>query len=317
LISGAPALCRYGNQKGVDRSISGKPPACPSVPDGLFLSFPGNFPKTIFYDAMAKPNDTRQTNSSGLIALIADRSFYVLGVILFMIVWQIASALKLFGADFSEAFSPLAAILALVEMVKNGELIHHALPSLRRVLLGLSLAVVVALPIGVLVGYFKRVEQLTYVVFQFMRMISPLAWMPIAIIIFGVGDVSVVFLLWLVAIWPLILNTSHGAGRVSPLWVNMAKTMGAMDIGILRKIIIPAAVPDMLTGLRLAVGVSWIILVPAEMLGVPDGLGYFILDTRDRFRYDQLMATIMAIGMIGYLLDSVNRWLINKFSWKN
>jgi len=266
---------------------------------------------------MAKPNDTRQTNSSGLIALIADRSFYVLGVILFMIVWQIASALKLFGADFSEAFSPLAAILALVEMVKNGELIHHALPSLRRVLLGLSLAVVVALPIGVLVGYFKRVEQLTYVAFQFMRMISPLAWMPIAIIIFGVGDVSVVFLLWLVAIWPLILNTSHGAGRVSPLWVNMAKTMGAMDIGILRKIIIPAAVPDMLTGLRLAVGVSWIILVPAEMLGVPDGLGYFILDTRDRFRYDQLMATIMAIGMIGYLLDSVNRWLINKFSWKN
>lgn len=92
--------------------------------------------------------------------------------------------------------------------------------------------------------------------------------------------------------------------------------MGAKDSGILRKVIIPAAVPDMLTGLRLAVGVSWIILVPAEMLGVPDGLGYFILDTRDRFRYDQLMATIMAIGMIGYLLDSANRWLIHKFSWK-
>ncbi|NTU87169.1 MAG: ABC transporter permease [Chlorobiaceae bacterium] len=266
---------------------------------------------------MAKQNDTRQKNSSGFMALVADRSFYVLGVILFMIVWQIAASLRLFGADFSEAFSPLAAIRALIEMIKNGELIHHALPSLRRVLLGLSLAVVVALPIGVLVGYFKRVEQLTYVVFQFMRMISPLAWMPIAIIIFGVGDVSVVFLLWLVAIWPLILNTSHGAGRVSPLWVNMAKTMGAMDMGILRKVVIPAAVPDMLTGLRLAVGVSWIILVPAEMLGVPDGLGYFILDTRDRFRYDQLMATIMAIGMIGYLLDSANRWLIHKFSWKN
>ncbi len=249
-------------------------------------------------------------------AFLAERGFYVLGVLLFLVVWQAASMLKLFGSDFSEAFSPWAAALALIEMARNGDITRHAIPSLRRVLVSLAFAILVALPVGVLVGYFKRLEQLTYVVFQFMRMISPLAWMPIAIIMFGVGDVSVTFLLWLVAIWPLILNTAHGAGRVSPLWLNMAKTMGAMDAGILRKIIIPAAIPDMLTGLRLAVGVSWIILVPAEMLGVPDGLGYFILDTRDRFRYDQLMATIVVIGAIGYLLDSVNRWLISKYSWK-
>jgi NitT/TauT family transport system permease protein len=255
-------------------------------------------------------------NAAGFQGKMLDRIFYVTGVLLFLIVWQLASMFKLFGPDFSDSFSPVAAFSALFEMIKSGELLHHAIPSIRRVLTSLSLAVVVALPIGVLVGYFKRVEQLTYVAFQFMRMISPLAWMPIAIIIFGVGDVSVTFLLWLVAIWPLILNTSHGAGRVSPLWVNMSRTMGAKDVGILRKVIIPAAVPDMLTGLRLAVGVSWIILVPAEMLGVPDGLGYFILDTRDRFRYDELMATIMVIGAIGYLLDSANRWLIRKFAWK-
>lgn len=249
-------------------------------------------------------------------AFLADRSFYVLGVFLFLVIWQAASMLKLFGNDFSEAFSPLSAFLALIEMAKNGDIVHHTIPSLRRVLVSLFMAIIFALPVGVLVGYFRRLEQLTYVPFQFMRMISPLAWMPIAIIMFGVGDVSVTFLLWLVAIWPLILNTVHGAGRVSPLWLNMAKTMGAGDKGILTKIIIPAAIPDMLTGLRLAVGVSWIILVPAEMLGVPDGLGYFILDTRDRFRYDQLMATIFIIGLIGYLLDSANRWLISKFAWK-
>lgn len=254
--------------------------------------------------------------AAGLQGKLVDRAFNVLGVLLFLAVWQSASMLNLFGPDFSASFSPVAAFSALGEMIRSGELLHHSIPSIRRVLTSLFLAIIVALPVGVLVGYFKRVEQLTYVVFQFMRMISPLAWMPIAIIIFGVGDVSVTFLLWLVAIWPLILNTSHGAGRVSPLWVNMSRTMGAGDSGILRKVIIPAAVPDMLTGLRLAVGVSWIILVPAEMLGVPDGLGYFILDTRDRFRYDQLMATIMVIGAIGYLLDSVNRWLIRKFAWK-
>ncbi len=252
----------------------------------------------------------------GLMASLSDRVFYISGVVLFLLFWQVASMLNLFGEDFSEAFSPIAAMLALVEMARDGDIVHHTLPSLRRVLVSLSLAIVFALPVGVIVGYFKRAEQMTYIVFQFMRMISPLAWMPIAIIMFGVGDLSVTFLLWLVAIWPLILNTAHGAGRVSPLWLNMAKTMGANDQGILQKIIIPAAIPDMLTGLRLAVGVSWIILVPAEMLGVPDGLGYFILDTRDRFRYDQLMATIVIIGSIGYLLDSMNRWLINKFAWK-
>ena len=266
---------------------------------------------------MGDQKGNKQLTGTGKIrAFLVDRGFYFLGVLLFLGVWQAASMLEFFGSEFSEAFSPWAAALALVEMGQNGDIVRHAVPSLRRVLVSLAFAMLIALPVGVLVGYFKRLEQLTYVVFQFMRMISPLAWMPIAIIIFGVGDLSVTFLLWLVAIWPLILNTSHGAGRVSPLWLNMAKTMGAMDAGILRKIIIPAAIPDMLTGLRLAVGVSWIILVPAEMLGVPDGLGYFILDTRDRFRYDQLMATIVVIGVIGYLLDSVNRWLINKYSWK-
>lgn len=264
---------------------------------------------------MAEKQQSRSV-SSGAGRFLSDRLYYVLGVLLFLVIWQAASMLKLFGNDFSEAFSPLAAFLALIEMAKNGDIVHHAVPSLRRVLVSLAMAIVFALPVGVMVGYFKRLEQLTYVPFQFMRMISPLAWMPIAIIMFGVGDVSVTFLLWLVAIWPLILNTVHGAGRVSPLWLNMAKTMGAGDKGILTKIIIPAAIPDMLTGLRLAVGVSWIILVPAEMLGVPDGLGYFILDTRDRFRYDQLMATIFIIGAIGYMLDSANRWLISKFAWK-
>ncbi len=265
---------------------------------------------------MSTKKEKKQAGSGSAGAFLSDRLFYVLGVVLFLVVWQGASTFKLFGENFSEAFSPLAALLALVEMARNGDIVHHAIPSLRRVLVSLGLAVVVALPVGVLVGYFRRLEQLTYVPFQFMRMISPLAWMPVAIIMFGVGDVSVTFLLWLVAIWPLILNTVHGAGRVSPLWLNMARTMGAGDKGILTKIIIPAAIPDMLTGLRLAVGVSWIILVPAEMLGVPDGLGYFILDTRDRFRYDQLMATIFIIGLIGYLLDSANRWLISRFAWK-
>ncbi|MDZ7753561.1 MAG: ABC transporter permease [Gammaproteobacteria bacterium] len=245
-----------------------------------------------------------------------DSKYYFLGLFIILLIWQLVMGLGALGEDFSASFTPVATFKAFVEMVETGDLMHHTIPSLRRVAVGLGTAVIVAIPIGILIGYFKVLEQMTYIAFQFLRMVSPLAWMPIAIIIFGVGDKAVYFLLWLVAIWPLILNTAAGAGRVSQLWINMAKTMGATDRGIMWKIIIPAAIPDMLTGLRLAVGISWIILVPAEMLGVPDGLGYYILDTRDRFRYDQLMATIVTIGAIGYVLDTIMRMLIRRFAWK-
>lgn len=261
----------------------------------------------------------RQTKLSiirKVVNFLNDRKYYMVGVVIILLIWQIIFGLELLGENFSEAFSPWAAFLALVEMAQNGDLVRHAIPSLKRVAMGLGSAIVVAIPTGILIGYFPKLEQMTYIAFQFLRMISPLAWMPIAIIIFGVGTKSVVFLLWLVAIWPLILNTAYGAGRVSQLWINMSKTMGAGDMSILMKIIIPAAIPDMLTGLRLSLGISWIILVPAEMLGVPDGLGYYILDTRDRFRYDQLMATIIVIGAIGYLLDSLMRFLIKRYAWK-
>lgn len=247
---------------------------------------------------------------------VNEQKYPVIGVFIFIGIWQVLCALQAFGENFSEAFSPVATFRALLEMYKDGELCRHAVPSLKRIFFGLSLSILVAVPVGIVIGYFKKIERLTSVVFQFMRMVSPLAWMPIAIIIFGVGNKSVIFLLWLVAIWPLILNTAHGASRVNTLWIDMARTMGGRDFQIVRKIVIPASIPDMLNGLRLSLGISWIILVPAEMLGVSEGLGYFILDTRDRFRYDQLMATIFIIGCIGFVLDSINRWLIRKYSWK-
>tara|TARA_Y100000294_G_scaffold40119_1_gene36307 strand:+ start:1039 stop:1950 length:912 start_codon:yes stop_codon:yes gene_type:complete len=261
----------------------------------------------------------KQTKTSTLekiLGFFSDNKYYAIGMIILIAIWQLVTSLGLLGEDFAPMFAPSAAFLAFIEMAKSGDIVHHTLPSLKRVAIGLTYSVSFAIPVGILVGYFTKLEQMTYIAFQFLRMISPLAWMPVAIIIFGVGDKSVIFLLWLVAIWPLILNTAYGTSRVSQLWINMARTMGAFDWAILKKIIIPAAIPDMLTGLRLAVGISWIILVPAEMLGVPDGLGYFILDTRDRFRYDELMATITIIGTIGYLLDSVMRLLIRRYAWK-
>lgn len=274
-------------------------------------------PQSTTDEVMAKfRKQTKLTGFQKFLRFFSEKKYYLIGLVVIVSIWQLSMALNVLGDNFSPSFSPYASLLAFIEMVQVGDLSRHTLPSLRRVAYGLTFSIIFAVPIGVLIGYYPKLEQMTYITFQFLRMISPLAWMPVAIIVFGVGDHSVIFLLWLVAIWPLILNTAHGTGRVSQLWINMAQTMGAKDWDILRKIIIPAAIPDMLTGLRLSVGISWIILVPAEMLGVPDGLGYYILDTRDRFRYDQLMATIVTIGAIGYILDSFMRFLIKKYSWK-
>ena len=117
------------------------------------------------------------------------------------------------------------------------------------------------------------------------------------------------------AVWPIIINTAHGVQKVDKTWIQVAQMFGARHTSVIRLVIVPAVLPDILTGLRVALGVSWIVLVPAEMLGVASGLGYLILDYRDVLSYDSLMAVIVVIGFLGYLSDSIVRLLLKKFSW--
>ncbi len=244
------------------------------------------------------------------------KPYSLIGIIVALILWQIVASLKLLGPQFGPAFSPLSAIDALLDLINKGTLWKQAVPSLKRVGVGLLFAALIGIPVGLLIGYFRRIEMSTYAVFQFIRMISPLAWMPLAIIAFGIGDKPIYFLITIAAIWPIIINTAHGTSQVEKMWLKLAHSMGAGTLTIFRKIIIPAAIPDMLMGLRIALGVSWLILVPAEMLGVSSGLGYYILDTRDRFAYGELMSLILTIGLIGFVLDSIFKHLRSRYSWK-
>ena len=140
--------------------------------------------------------------------------------------------------------------------------------------------------------------------------------MPIAIIIFGIGDKPVYFLIAVAAVWPIIINTAQGVRSVDPGWIRVVRVMGGGQVDVLRRAIMPAVIPDIITGVRISVGISWIILVPAEMLGVTSGLGYFILDARDRFEYGELMACILAIGVVGMLLDFILSQLESRLSWR-
>lgn len=205
-------------------------------------------------------------------------------------------------------FSPEHTFTALINLLRTGAILPHIITSLRRVLVGLITAIAIGVPLGLLVGLSRALEQSTSALFQFIRMISPLSWMPIAVMAFGIGDLPVYFLLTIAAIFPILLNTTAGVHAVDRRWLLLAKSLCATQWETTLRVIIPAIAAHILTGVRLAIGVIWIVLVPAEMLGVSAGLGYYILDTRDRLAYSELMAVILIIGAIGYFLDAGLRW---------
>ena len=146
-------------------------------------------------------------------------------------------------------------------------------------------------------------------------MISPLAWMPVAVMAFATWDRAIIFLIAVAAVWPVLFSTAHGFRRIDPAWFKVARNLGARPWHMLFTIIMPAIAQDVLTGIRLAVGVAWIVLVPAEFLGVTSGLGYAINDARDTLEYDRLAATVVIIGGIGFALDLVCGQVIRWASW--
>ncbi|AXK81565.1 ABC transporter permease [Pseudolabrys taiwanensis] len=204
---------------------------------------------------------------------------------------------------------------ALWALVASGDALKATVPSLSRVLQGLIWAFVIGTPIGLAVGRWRLLESLLQFPFQFLRMISPLAWMPIAILMFPSWNGAIVFLIAVASIWPIIFSTAAGVKRIDPVWLAMASNLGGRPLSVLRRVIFPAVARDIFGGLRLALGVAWIVLVPAEFLGVTSGLGYAINDARDTLSYDRLGAIVILIGVIGFALDAVLASCIRRTQW--
>ena len=146
-------------------------------------------------------------------------------------------------------------------------------------------------------------------------MISPLTWMPLAVLVFAKWNHSIIFLIATASVWPVAFATAAGLAKVDPAWFKVARNLGAKPAHMLTQIIVPAISFDIFTGIRLALGVAWIVLVPAELLGVTSGLGYAIKDARETLSYHHLTAMVLTIGIIGYFLDSACVLLIKRFSW--
>jgi NitT/TauT family transport system permease protein len=227
------------------------------------------------------------------------------GLFLLLLLWGLGTRLLEQNIALANLLSPRETFQSLYALLIENQLTLHTLTSMKRVLIGLGLALLIGVPIGLAIGSSRALENSTSSAFQFLRMISPLSWMPIAVMVFGIGDAPIYFLLTFAAVWPIILNTSAGVRQLNPKWLMLAKSLSATRREILFKIIMPGVLGHILTGARLAIGIIWIVLVPCEMLGVSSGLGYFILDTRDRLAYSELMAVIVLIGALGFMLDAL------------
>lgn len=241
-----------------------------------------------------------------------------LGMGILLLLWWIGGILIQSNPDTEAfaAFAPGPAFSALSYLIETGSIWETIYSSLYRILIGLFWGIVIGVPVGVMVGYFVAVRQVANMPFQFLRMISPLAWMPIAVLAFQTWDNAIIFLLVMATVWPIIFGTAHGVQRIDPNWFSVAKNLGADGFQMLRRVIMPAIAQDVFAGIRLAIGVAWVVLVPAEYLGVTSGLGYAINDARDTLDYDSLAAIVVVIGVIGYMLDAIAVMLIKRYSWR-
>lgn len=227
-----------------------------------------------------------------------------LGLLVGLILWWLIVRLLSQWSPVIAEFSPLAAFDQLMIGLRSGVLLRHASASLLRVGVGLAIAVSLAVPLGLLLGLNRTLELTSSAVFQFVRMISPLSWMPIAVMVLGVGDLPVFFLLSVAALWPILLTIISAVRTINPLYLKVARSFAAEPLEIVIRIVLPAIRPNLLASVRVAVGLIWVVLVPAEMLGVSSGLGYLILDCRDRLAYGELTAVLLLIGAIGWALDA-------------
>lgn len=221
-------------------------------------------------------------------------------------IWQL-------GCDVLQATifpTPWETWLALIEVVQSDRLLGDSVASLYRVTWGFFLATITAIPLGLVVGWSTRSFWAMNPIIQGLRPISPIAWIPVAILWFGIGDGAGIFLIFLSSFFPICVGTMAGVRNISLVHQRSASNFGIHGFELIRRVVLPGAMPQIITSLRIALGVAWLVIVAAEMVGMDSGLGYLINDARNMgSRYDLVAAVMIVIGLIGIVLDLMIRRL--------
>jgi len=224
----------------------------------------------------------------------------------FVLAWHFAVVLS--GSTIFP--KPLDVLVGMAELARRGVLVKYVVASLFRVSSGFLLALAVGVPLGLLLGWFARAFRAFNPAIQVLRPISPIAWIPVAILWFGVSDMAPVFLIFLASLFPIMTATMSAVQNIQLVYLRAANNFGVKRLTLFRTVVFPAAMPQIITGVRIALGVAWLVVVAAEMIAVNSGLGYLIIDARNAgMRYDLVVAGMVMIGLIGLALDLLVRRL--------
>jgi NitT/TauT family transport system permease protein len=204
--------------------------------------------------------------------------------------------------------SPPQVVRGVGELARRGVLLPYLRDSLVRVAAGYGVAVLVGVPFGMWLGWSKTASTIFGPVIQVLRPISPIAWIPVAIVLFGVGNLAPIFLVFLASLFPVVVTAQNGVAGIPPMYLRAARNFGLSPAALAWRVLLPASLPEILTGLRIALGIAWLVVVAAEMIAVDSGLGYLIIDARNAGkRYDLVVAGMLLIGAVGLLLDWLAR----------
>ncbi len=224
-------------------------------------------------------------------------------ILAFLAVWETAPRIGLVDKVFLPPFSEVAQ--TFVELVGNGQLAEHVSASLSRALVGFAIAVVVSIPLGVAIAWYKPVADFLNPILELFRNTAALALLPVFILILGIGETSKIALVVYASAFPILLNTISGVRTVDPLLIRSARSLGLSPIRLFQKVILPASVPTIFTGLRMAAASSILVLIAAEMVGAKAGLGYLITAAQLNFQIPSMYAGIVTIALVGLAFNGV------------
>ncbi|HAF24891.1 MAG TPA: sulfonate ABC transporter permease [Blastocatellia bacterium] len=227
----------------------------------------------------------------------------LLVLLIALAIWSVLSQLNVFPQSVFP--SPLAVAKGLGEEVRSGRLIDDLVASLFRVTTGFIIAVALGVPTGLWLGNHVRSRFAFLPAINFFRSLSPLAWIPFAILWFGVGDLPAIFLIFMACFFPIVVATVSAVSSIPSIYFRVAHDYGFSGMELLTKVTLPAIAPQVITSLRVTAGLAWLVVVAAEMIAGRDGLGFAIWDARNGLRMDLLVGGMIVIGLIGVVIDRV------------
>jgi len=192
----------------------------------------------------------------------------------------------------------------------------NILASLQRVAIGFGMAAAIGIPLGFMIGRFKFLNAMTAPIISLLRPVSPLAWLPIGLLVFKAANPAAIWVIFISSIWPMIINTAVGVNRIPQDYMNVAKVLNLSEWKIFTKILFPAVLPHMVTGIRLSIGVAWLVIVAAEMLTGGVGIGFWVWDEWNNLNVEHIIIAIFIVGIVGLLLEQMLVLLAKRFSYE-